>query len=81
MRKLSVTNDHFNHRPETRWDHQAPVIYVTDEHGVTWELRSTKIGLQVRSLGRKHQGDDSIRIRAECANEIRLYSVQHEEES
>lgn len=81
---MKVTNDFHNRIGKAQWTHDKfNTAYLTDDVGVMWEIRSTKYGLMIRSLGSTRSspgiGNDSIRVQPMHTNEIRLRSVRIEE--
>ncbi len=75
---MKVTNDHYGHRPSVSWHRDAAELYITDDTGAIWAFRSDDKGLSVRSLG-NDAGDDSIRVRPVCDNNIHLRATRVED--
>lgn len=71
---MRVTNDHFKSQSSAwRYDNER-VVYVTDDQGCTWEIRSaTGGGVQVRTLG-TGCADDQISAHGRAANMMVLRS-------
>ena len=76
---MRVTNDHYNQKIDKVWTHDTTTVYVTDMTGATWAIHSDEHGLVVRAIGAPGQGNDSVRMRPICANQILLRAVRHED--
>jgi hypothetical protein len=48
---MKITNDHYNHFPDSAWTRDERNVYITDDSGCVWEIKTNPSGgVQVRPI-------------------------------
>lgn len=72
---MKITNDHYKHKTSGAWLYHDSEVYITDDRGAVWCIRSDpQDGIIVTAHG-TGAGDDQIAAFARVGNQFTLRAV------